>query len=434
MRDYLSLKPQQNRCCSFYRSPGHLSRSKLVFRFDSIYIDLDLWKSIDSWWEILEVVDGLCETCSQMTRDRGGTRRSGPRTKKANSTGLKELAEYLGLAPATISLVMNGAAVADTIAQETRDLIYEGARKLNYKPNFLARSLRTGRSFTIGVMVPEVSQGYNATVLSGIEDHLLQEGYFYFVASHRFRRDLVDEYGQMFLHRSCDGLIVVNTGWRRQLPIPVATVSNHEETKGVTNIVLDHRRAAEIALRHLVELGHRKIAVIKGQEFVPDTEVRWHAIASVAQELGVPISPKLTIQIERNSPSPELGYRVTRELLASREPFTALFAFNDISALGAMRAIDEFGSRVPRDVSVIGFDNIETAAYHIPGLTTVQQPLRKMGMMAAENILRRIARPEDEMSRIAAKIIVEPELIVRGTTAAAPASRKRRSNKILQLS
>src|SRR5437868_13108473 len=88
-----------------------------------------------------------------MTRDRGGTARSGSRTKKGNSTGLKELAEYLGLAPATISLVMNGAAVADTIAQETRDLIYEGARKLNYKPNFLARSLRTGRSFTIGVMV-----------------------------------------------------------------------------------------------------------------------------------------------------------------------------------------------------------------------------------------------------------------------------------------
>src|SRR5207253_4787128 len=142
MPDYLSLEPQQNRCCSFYLSPRCLSRSKLVFRFDSIYIDLDLWKSIDSWSEILEVVDGLCETCSQMTRDRGGTARSGPRTKKGNSTGLKELAEYLGLAPATISLVMNGAAVADTIAQETRDLIYEGARKLNYKPNFLARSLR----------------------------------------------------------------------------------------------------------------------------------------------------------------------------------------------------------------------------------------------------------------------------------------------------
>src|SRR5436309_8868034 len=147
-----------------------------------------------------------------MGRNKAGHNGHTPRKKAGKPVALKDLAEYLGLAPATVSLVMNGAAVADTIAQETKDLIYEGARKLNYKPNFLARSLRTGRSFTIGVMVPEVSQGYNATVLSGIEDHLLQEGYFYFVASHRFRQDLVDEYGQMFLHRSCDGLIVVNTG------------------------------------------------------------------------------------------------------------------------------------------------------------------------------------------------------------------------------
>src|SRR5512147_417955 len=119
-----------------------------------------------------------------MARSKSG-KSSKIRTKQGNSISLKQLADYLGLAPATVSLVMNRAAVADTIAQETKELIYEGARKLNYKPNFLARSLRTGRSFTIGVMVPEVSQGYNDTVLSGIEDHLLQEGYFYFVASHR---------------------------------------------------------------------------------------------------------------------------------------------------------------------------------------------------------------------------------------------------------
>lgn len=350
---------------------------------------------------------------------------AGGNGQPGKSVGLKGLAEYLGLAPATVSLVINGSSVADTIAQETKDLIFEAARKLHYKPNFFARSLRTGRSFMIGVMVPEVSHGYNATVLSGIEDYLLQEGYFYLVASHRFRKDLIDEYPQMFLQRSVDGLIVVSTNWHRPLPIPVATISSHDEVKGVTNIVLDHRRAAEVALRHLLELGHRKIAVIKGQDFVPDTEVRWNAIASVARDLGIPISPKLTVQIERNSPSPEQGYRVAQELLASREPFTALFAFNDISALGAMRALDEFGWRVPKDVSVVGFDNIETAAYHIPGLTTVQQPLRRMGEMAAENVLRRLARPDSELSRIAAKMIVEPELIVRGTTAAAPALRKR---------
>src|SRR5262252_1640635 len=120
--------------------------------------------------------------------------------RSGKSIGLKGLADYLGLSPATVSLVMNGSAVADTIAQETKDQIFAAARKLNYRPNFFARCLRSGKSFTVGVMVPEVSEGYNATVLSGIEDHLLQEGYFYFVASHRFKGDLIDEYAQMFLH------------------------------------------------------------------------------------------------------------------------------------------------------------------------------------------------------------------------------------------
>ena len=282
-------------------------------------------------------------------------------------------------------------------------------------------------------MVSEVSEGYNATVLSGIEDHLLQEGYFYFVASHRFKQDLIDEYSQMFLHRSIDGLIVVNTPWHLDLPGPVVTVSSHHTVKGVTSIVLDHHRAAEVALRHLVELGHRKIAFIKGQAFVPDTEVRWTAIMGAAKQIGLSISTNLVTQIEDNSPSPHLGYEVTQKLLASGERFTALFAFNDISAIGAIRALHEFGLRVPEDISVVGFDDIESAAYQSPALTTVQQPLRKMGRMAAETLLRRISRPSEKSDAASPRITVEPELIVRGTTCAVTEQQATRK-KALQLS
>jgi LacI family transcriptional regulator len=169
---------------------------------------------------------------------------------------LKDLAEYLGLAPATVSLVMNGSGVAQSISRETKDRIFAAAKKFNYRPNFFARCLRTRRSFTIGIMVPEVSEGYTAIVMSGIEDHLLQEGYFYFVASHRFQPDLIDEYPDLFLYRSVDGLIAVNTPWQRQLPVPVVTISSHHAVKGVTSIVLDHRRAAEVSLNHLLDLGH----------------------------------------------------------------------------------------------------------------------------------------------------------------------------------
>jgi len=347
--------------------------------------------------------------------------------KKAGSTGprlapqleapasLKQLADYLSLAPATVSLVLNGSPVADTISTETKKLILDAAKKFNYRPNFFARCLRTKRSFTIGVMVPEVSEGYNATVLSGIEDHLLQEGYFYLVASHRFKADLIDEYAQLFLHRSVDGLIVVNTPWHLDLPVPVVTVSSHDTVKGVTSIVLDHYRAAEVALRHLVELGHRQISFIKGQAFVPDTDVRWNAILGAAAQMELPICDRLVTQIQDNSPTPEPGYQLTKKLLACGERFTAMFAFNDISAMGAIRALHEAGLRVPEDVSVVGFDDIESAAYQSPGLTTVRQPLRKMGRMAAETVLRCMARPK-EKSDASPRITVEPELIVRGTS------------------
>lgn len=338
-----------------------------------------------------------------------------------NPMSLKKLAEYLELSPATVSLVINRSSVADSIPQETKDRIFVAAHKFKYRPNFFARSLRTQRSFTIGVIVPEVSDGYSASVMSGVENYLLQEGYFYFVASHRHRPDLIDEYPRMLLERSVDGLIAVDTPWHLNLSVPVVTISGHNDVKGVTNIVLNHQRAAEIALKHLFHLGHRHVAFIKGQEFSSDTEVRWATIERAAQHLGLPIRPRLVAQLEGDSPSPNLGYMATKVLLASREPFTALFAFNDISAMGAIRALRESGRHVPDDVSVIGFDDIQSAAFQNPSLTTVRQPLQAMGRAAAEILLKRINRPGCELHD---QHIVEPELVIRETTGPAPAGRR----------
>jgi DNA-binding LacI/PurR family transcriptional regulator len=340
---------------------------------------------------------------------------------------LKKLAEHLGLSPATVSLVINRSSVADSIPQQTKDRIFDAARKFKYRPNFLARSLRTQRSFTVGVIVPEVSDGYSASVMSGIEDYLLQEGYFYFVASHRHRPDLIDEYPRMFLERSVDGLIAVDTPWNLNLSVPVVTVSGHNDVSGVTNIVLNHQRAADVALKHLYHLGHRQIAFFKGQEFSSDTEVRWATIEKAARHLGLSINPHLVVQLEGDSPGPEVGYKAAKSLLSSAEPFSALFAFNDISAMGAVRALRESGLRVPEDVSVVGFDDIQSAAYQNPGLTTVRQPLREMGRNAAEILVRRINRPGSDFHD---RYTVEPELVVRGTTC--PAGRhtsvRRRTN------
>ena len=342
------------------------------------------------------------------------------RKPSGQSVSLKSLAEHLGLSKAAVSFVINRSPAAKSIPQRTQELIRKAARELNYRPNHLARSLRQQRSYTIGVVVPEISEGYAALVMSGIEDHLLQEGYFYFVVSHRHRDDLIEEYPNLLQQRAVEGLIAVDTTLSEGAYVPVVAVSGHRDVPGVTNIVLDHARAAMLAVEHLVKLGHRRMAFIKGQEFSSDTAVRWDSVSAAVAELGVEINDRLVAQLEGESSSPELGYLITRKLIASGEQFTALFAFNDISAIGAIHALREAGRRIPEDVSVVGFDDIQSAAYQNPGLTTVRQPLRQMGVLAAETVLQRIIAPAKQP--YPKEIIVEPGFIVRGSTGPAPKS------------
>jgi DNA-binding LacI/PurR family transcriptional regulator len=333
----------------------------------------------------------------------------------SGSTSLKALAAYLGLSPATVSLVINRSPAAKSIPPKTQERIREAAHKLNYRPNLMARSLRQKRSFTVGVIVPEISEGYAAMVMSGIEDYLLQEGYFYFVVSHRHRRDLIEEYPRLLQQRAVEGLIAVDTACDEQWALPTVAISGHKEVRGVTNIVLDHNRAVRLALEHLKNLGHSDIALVKGQDFSSDTDARWQAVLSSASDLKIRVRDELSIQLESDSSSPEVGYQMARKLLARHASFTAIFAFNDISAIGAIQALREAGKRVPEDVSIVGFDDIQSAAYQNPGLTTVRQPLRQMGLVAAETLLQRISGTVK--GNYPKEIVVQPELIVRQTTA-----------------
>jgi len=343
-----------------------------------------------------------------------------PKARKParESVSLKSLAEHLGLSKTAVSFVINRSPAAKSIPQSTQELIRRAARELNYRPNHLARSLRQQRSYTIGVVVPEISEGYAALVMSGIEDHLLQEGYFYFVVSHRHRDELIEEYPLLLQQRAVEGLIAVDTALSEGVQVPLVAVSGHRDLPGVTNIVLNHARAATLALDHLTKLGHRQMAFIKGQEFSSDTAVRWDSVRAAAAELGIDINDRLVAQLEGESSSPELGYLVTRKLLASGDRFTALFAFNDISAIGAIQALREAGRRIPEDVSVVGFDDIQSAAFQNPGLTTVKQPLRQMGVLAAETVLQRINAPLK--LPYPKEIIVEPDFVTRGSTGPAP--------------
>src|SRR4030088_1126156 len=172
---------------------------------------------------MLAPVESMCQTTPTKhpmiraktvaaSRPRGST--------SARSVSLKFLAEHLGLSPATVSLVINRSPAAKPIPPRTQERIRAAASDLNYRPNFMARSLRSQRSFTIGVVVPEISEGYAALVMSGIEDHLLEEGYFYFVVSHRHRQDLIEEYPRLLQQRAVEGIIAVDTVCREDSVLP----------------------------------------------------------------------------------------------------------------------------------------------------------------------------------------------------------------------
>ncbi len=331
----------------------------------------------------------------------------------ARPVGLRDLARHLGLSPTTISLVLNASPASEAIPDATKQRVIEAARQFNYRPSFLARSLRAKRTFAAGVMVPELSEGYAALVVAGIEQVLMQRGYMCLATSHRHSVGQVESVVRQLSDRQVEGLILVDTPYPVHAAIPVVSVSGHREDEGVLNINLDHDAAAAQGIQHLLSLGHRSIAVFQGQQFSSDTTVRWEAIARAARDSGIAIDSRLVVQLEGDSPSPETGYAAARKLLARGVPFTALFAFNDISALGAIRAFQERGLRVPDAVSVVGFDDIWSAAFHIPALTTIRQPLRRMGELAAEKLIELIGA---ENGNLPASVQVAPDLIVREST------------------
>lgn len=337
------------------------------------------------------------------------------------STSLKELSAILKLSQSTVSRVINGEGDKFRIALETQERVLQAAAVHGYTANSVARSLRQRRSYTAGVIVPEISEGYSTAVLSGIEDELLKDGFFYFVVSHRHRADLLKGYPRMMLARAVEGIIAVDSAIEEELPVPVVAVSGHRQRHGrdgVVNIELDHRQAAHLALSHLKSLGHKRIAFIKGQSFSSDTHQRWRAIVEEAKDLDIAIHPQLVAQLQSVDPGPGPGMEVTRQLLKTGQPFTALFAFNDVTAMGAILALREASLRVPKDVSVVGFDDVLSASTYNPPLTTVRQPMRNMGQTAASTLLRLI---RGEAPPHPATITVYPTLMVRKSTARAPA-------------
>ena len=347
----------------------------------------------------------------------------GKSTTPPGHVNLRMLAEHLELSQTTVSLVLNNSPSAKSIPPETRQRVIEAAERLNYRPNYFARSLRQSRSMSVGVLAPDLSEGYFTRVMSGVVEQLTAAHYFYFTACHDWKKELIEQYPRMLVERAVDGFLLLNTHADAiDVPVPVVAISAHIAIENVTNIVLDHHAAVAQALKHLYELGHRKIAFMRGPKAIPDSDYRWESIQVVAAEMGLKIDPANVIRIDTagwsmkagiHPMAPEIGYKPMTALLEKSRDFTAIFCFNDIAAIGAIRALKDAGCSVPGDVSVVGFDDIQSAAYYTPSLTTVSQPLMEMGRKGAEVLLDRIANRDKEYP---SDIVMAPELVVREST------------------
>jgi len=324
------------------------------------------------------------------------------------------LAEYLDLSVATISYVLNDVP-GRSISEATRDRVREAAKKFGYQPSQIARSLQGSSTRTIGVLTPELGEGYHAQLMSGVGDLLMEQDYFYFTVHHRHRPHLVEDYVRILQARGVDGIISIDTTLPANIAVPAVSIASPGSTPGVPNVLVDQRRAAELALGHLYSLGHRRIAFMHGQQFSSDSRAHWRATISVARALGIRVPGNLTIHLDQDLRTPEVSYPCVRTLLQTERDFTAMICFNDVSAIGAIRALHEAGLRVPHDVSVIGFDDIPSSAFHVPSLTTIRQPLHHMGYTGANILLRKLMGESS-----AAVVRIEPDLIVRESTAKVP--------------
>jgi len=351
--------------------------------------------------------------------------------KRARSSAvtIRDVAERSGFSSATVSIVLNNAPLARYIPESTKSRIQKVASQLGYRPNLFARSLRSRRSHTVGVMVFDMTDPYCTLVLRGIENTLYQASFLPILTDVHNDRSRFERYLEMLLDRRIEGLVVL-ANWlfvdinvladlEKTTNIPTATVGRELKTDSISSVIVENSAGARAALEHLYSLGHRKIAFIRGPHQLSDTEPRWRGVRALARERGLELDTRLIVDLpESRDPfsSFEDGYKQTEELLRRRRPFTALMAFDDMTAFGAIRALAKAGVRVPEDCSVVGFDDVAPSAIYSPALTTVRQPMEAMGSAAANLVLEGINASLEKKSFHPVHRRIVPELIVREST------------------
>jgi LacI family transcriptional regulator len=333
---------------------------------------------------------------------------------------IRDIAEATGFSIATVSLTLNKA--GRRIPASTQERIMRTARRLGYFPNLQARSLRSKRTHSVGVLVFDITDPYCTLIIRGIENSLYESGYMPILSDLQNNPKRLRQCTQMLMERRVEGLIAIANPVHlgtdllslvQQFNIPTVVIGSGSHNDSYGSVVVDNQLGTRLLMEHLIALGHRNFAVIKGPNAMIDSVPRWEGIRCVHAR-GIRIDAELIAQIRGRNSSYEESYRLTQGLMSRNKPFTALVAFDDLTAFAAIGALSRAGKRVPEDCSVVGFDDIPGAAFYNPPLTTVDQKLEQQGLHAAEIVEAMLS--DKSRPRAPAHEIVTPTLVIRQST------------------
>jgi LacI family transcriptional regulator len=322
---------------------------------------------------------------------------------------IAEIARIAGVSVSTVSRALSNHEYP--LKAETRSRILQLATQMGYQPNLVARSLQNSRSHLVGVIVDRMQSPFSAATVQGIQDGLRNAGYSVSIAYSNRDRDLAIEAINSFYSRQVDGVIIINS-WLHTYNDPILAMQNRPfvvvnrrfESCLQNCVGPGDRYGAQLATQHLVDLGHQRIGYINGMADWVESQNRLAGYQDILQKNGLPSDARL---VRNGDWSVESGYQTTQALLNLADRPTAIFAANDIMALGAMYAIQDAGLRIPRDIAIVGYDDRDFAAWVRPALTTVRMPALEMGQAAARLLLEQIAGQElEDATQVPGSLII----------------------------
>jgi LacI family transcriptional regulator len=327
---------------------------------------------------------------------------------------IRDVAERAGVSVTTVSHALNN---TRHVSPDARAKVEEAAHALGYVPSEVARGLKHNTTRTLGMLVPSNSNPYFAEIIRGVEHGCYAAGYGLLLCNSNDEPERQADHLRLLAERRVDGLVLVASGDDAQivehcrgLRLPLVLLDREIEGIEADLIEVDHAAGGELATAHLLGLGHARVACIGGPANLQPSRQReagWRRALARAE-----VRPRAD-ELARGDFGPQGGAMAMRALLHRRRPPSAVFVCNDMMAIGALHAAHAEGVRVPEDLSIVGFDDIELAAYTQPPLTTVAQPKEAIGTGAAGLLLERIRAGRRELART----VLQPELRVRGSTA-----------------